>query len=94
MTAGNELKLHHVVSSLGPVAFIRSIFKSLKAELVWGRDWHTRRDVKIALFEYINGFYNPRRSRPSPTARSLGARFGTPHIMADAETAVLCLAPY
>lgn len=38
-----------------------SFFKSLKSELVWRRNWHTRRDVEIALFEYINGFYNPRR---------------------------------
>lgn len=40
---------------------VESFFKSLKAELVWRRDWHTRRDVEMALFEYINGFYNPRR---------------------------------
>ncbi|AVI58339.1 IS3 family transposase [Paracoccus yeei] len=40
---------------------VESFFKSLKAELVWRRDWPTRRDVEIALFEYINGFYNPRR---------------------------------
>lgn len=40
---------------------VESFFKSLKAELVWRRDWHTRRDVEVALFEYINGFYNPRR---------------------------------
>lgn len=38
-----------------------SFFKSLKAELVWRRNWQTRREVEIALFEYINGFYNPRR---------------------------------
>ena len=35
---------------------VESFFKSLKAELVWRRDWHTRRGVEIALFEYINGF--------------------------------------
>ena len=40
---------------------VESFFKSLKAELVWRRDWYTRRDVEIALFEYINGFYNPQR---------------------------------
>ena len=40
---------------------VESFFKSLKAELVWRRNWQTRRDVEIALFEYINGFYNPRR---------------------------------
>lgn len=37
---------------------VESFFKSLKVELVWRR---TRRDVEIALFGYINGFYNPRR---------------------------------
>ncbi len=42
-------------------ATVESFFKSLKAELVWRRNWQTRREVEIALFEYINGFYNPRR---------------------------------
>ncbi|MCF6316644.1 MAG: IS3 family transposase, partial [Marinosulfonomonas sp.] len=23
--------------------------------------WHTRRAAELAIFEYINGFYNPRR---------------------------------
>lgn len=40
---------------------VESFFKSLKAELVWRRNWQTRREVEIALFGYINGFYNPRR---------------------------------
>lgn len=40
---------------------VESFFKSLKAELVWRRDRVTRREVEIALFEYIDGFYNPRR---------------------------------
>lgn len=40
---------------------VESFFQSLKAELVCRRDWHTRRDVEIAVFECINGFYNPRR---------------------------------
>lgn len=62
-----------VLCSLGPVAFTRSIFKSLKAELVRRHDWHTGRDVEIALFDFINGFYNPRRKHSalgskSPTA--------------------------
>ena len=39
----------------------RSFFKPLKAELVWRRTWQTRREVEVALFEYINGFYNPRQ---------------------------------
>jgi len=40
---------------------VESFFKSLKAEMVWRRNWQTRREVEIALFKYINGFYNPRR---------------------------------
>ena len=40
---------------------VESFFKSLKAELVWRRNWQTRREVEVALFGYINGFYNPRR---------------------------------
>jgi putative transposase len=42
-------------------AAVESFFKSLKAELVWRRNWQTRQDVEVAIFEYINGFYNPRR---------------------------------
>lgn len=40
---------------------VESFFKSLKAELIWRCDWQTRRAVEVALFEYINGFYDPRR---------------------------------
>jgi putative transposase len=40
---------------------VESFFKSLKTELVWRHNRQTRRKVEIALFEYINGFYNPRR---------------------------------
>ena len=40
---------------------VERFFKSLKAELVWPRTWQARREVEVALFEYINGVYNPRR---------------------------------
>ncbi len=40
---------------------IESFVKSLKAELVWRNNWQTRREVEVAVFEFINGFYNPRR---------------------------------
>ncbi len=40
---------------------VESFFKSLKAELVWRRNRKTRRKVEVALFDYINGFYNPLR---------------------------------
>jgi putative transposase len=42
-------------------AVVKSFFKSLKAKLVWRRNWKTRREVEMALFQYIDGFYNPRR---------------------------------
>jgi hypothetical protein len=30
---------------------VESFFKSLKAELIWRRNWQTRREVEVALFE-------------------------------------------
>ena len=42
-------------------AAVETFFKTLKAELIWRSYWQTRRQVEIALFRYINGFYNPRR---------------------------------
>ncbi len=60
----------NVAGSLGPVAFTRSIFKTLKAELIWRRNWETRRQVELALFEYINGFYNPRRRHSALAGKS------------------------
>ncbi len=38
-----------------------AFFKTIKAELIWRHPWHTRRAAELAIFEYINGFYNPRR---------------------------------
>lgn len=42
-------------------AAVETFFKTIKAELLWQRSWQTRRDAEVAIFEYINGFYNPRR---------------------------------
>jgi len=42
-------------------AAVETFFKTIKAALLWQRSWPTRRDAEIAIFEYINGFYNPRR---------------------------------
>jgi len=42
-------------------AVVETFFKTLKAELIWRQTWQTRRQVEVALFQYINGFYNPRR---------------------------------
>jgi putative transposase len=42
-------------------AAVETFFKTLKAELIWRKIWHTRQQVHAALFSYINMFYNPRR---------------------------------
>lgn len=42
-------------------AAVETFFKTIKAELLWQYTWQTRRDVEIAIFKYINGFYNSRR---------------------------------
>ena len=42
-------------------AAVETFFKTIKAELIWRDSWNTRRQAEMAIFEYINGFYNPRR---------------------------------
>ena len=42
-------------------AAVETFFKTIKAELIWRDTWNTRRQAEMAIFEYINGFYNPRR---------------------------------
>ena len=42
-------------------AAVETFFKTIKAELLWQKPWETRRAAELAIFEYINGFYNPRR---------------------------------
>ncbi len=42
-------------------AVVEAFFKTIKAELIWRQSWQTRRQAELAIFEYINGFYNPRR---------------------------------
>ena len=32
-----------------------------RVERIWRDTWETRREAEMAIFEYINGFYNPRR---------------------------------
>ncbi len=42
-------------------AAIEAFFKTIKAELIWRMSWETLRQAEKAIFQYINGFYNPRR---------------------------------
>ena len=73
---GNQYRWHHCqkiprehgfqVSTSGKGncydnAAVETFFKTIKAELIWRRTWETRRQAETAIFQYINGFYNPRR---------------------------------
>jgi len=49
---------------------VETFFKSLKAELIWRQKWATRRQAEGAIFQYINGFYNPRRRHSSLGGKS------------------------
>jgi transposase InsO family protein len=42
-------------------AVAETFFATLKKELVHRYSWPTRRDLTSEVFEYIEGFYNPRR---------------------------------
>jgi putative transposase len=51
-------------------SMVETFFKSIKAELIWRNRWDTRRQAKGAIFQYINGFYNPRRRHSSLDGKS------------------------
>lgn len=38
-----------------------SFHATLKKELIYRRTWATRAEARSAIFEYIEGWYNPRR---------------------------------
>ena len=42
-------------------AAVETFCKTINAEMIWRRSWETRRQAETAIFQYINGFYNPRR---------------------------------
>ena len=41
-------------------AAVETLFKTIKAELIWRHSWEARRQAEMAIYEYINGFYDPR----------------------------------
>jgi transposase InsO family protein len=51
-----------------PVA--ESFFKTLKTELVYHTDYATKQQAKLAIFEYIEGWYNKRRRHSALANRS------------------------
>lgn len=42
-------------------AMCESFFASLECELIDRRRWRTQAEAKLAVFQYIEGFYDPRR---------------------------------
>lgn len=42
-------------------AMAESFFATLECELIDRRSWQTKTDARLALFTYIEGWYNPRR---------------------------------
>jgi putative transposase len=56
-----------IITSMGSVgdaydnAAAEAFIASLKTELIYRRSWRTRDEVELAIFDYIEVFYNPRR---------------------------------
>jgi putative transposase len=64
---GRTLREAGIAQSMGSVgdaydnALAESFIATLKTELVDRRSWPTRQQVRVAVYDYIEGFYNPRR---------------------------------
>lgn len=51
-------------------AAVETFFKTIKAELIWRHHWPIRRAAELAIFNYINGFYNARRKHSALSWKS------------------------
>ena len=49
---------------------VETFSNSIKAELIWRNRWDTRPQPDSAIFQYINGFYNPRGRHSSLGGKS------------------------
>ena len=60
-----------VVSSMGSTgdcydnALAESFFATLECELIGRRSWRTHSEARLAIFEFIEGWYNSRRRHSS-----------------------------
>lgn len=61
-------------------ALAENLWMAIKGECIRGRLFATSAEANLALFEYIDGFYNPRRiqKRLATSARSNTTRSTTP----------------
>jgi putative transposase len=73
---GKRCREMGVVPSVGSIgdaydnAMAESFFATLECELLDRRCFHTQAEAKLAVFEFIEGFYNPRRRHSSLGYRS------------------------
>ena len=73
---GKRCREMGVVPSVGSVgdaydnAMAESFFATLECELLDRRSFRTQAEAKLAVFEYLEGFYNPRRRHSSLGYRS------------------------
>ncbi|SHK86442.1 Integrase core domain-containing protein, partial [Roseovarius marisflavi] len=51
-------------------SMVETVFKSITAELIRRTRRDIRRQAEGATFQYVNGFYNPRRRHSSPGGKS------------------------
>jgi putative transposase len=51
-------------------AMVESFVATLKTELIDRRSWPTRQEARLAIYEYIEAWYNPRRRHSAPGYRS------------------------
>jgi putative transposase len=64
---GRRCREAEIVPSMGSTgdcydnAMCESFFASLECELIDRRSFRNRTQARVALFDYIEGFYNPRR---------------------------------
>ena len=67
LSLGKRLEDEGLIPSMGQVgsaydnALAESFVATLKTELLYRSFWPTRQAARTAIFEYIEGFYNPRR---------------------------------
>ena len=64
---GRRCRQGRITVSMGSVgdcydnALAESFFATLECELITRSRWRTRSEARMAIFDYIEGFYNPRR---------------------------------
>jgi putative transposase len=64
---GRRLRAAGLLGSMGTIgdaydnSMAESFFGTLQLELLDRRSWQTRRELSLAVFDYIEAFYNPER---------------------------------